>query len=54
MIFPRSASPSASDTGKMYIKGYLYPKYPISQIFQKGYFLSLFEAGYFEDIISYF
>jgi hypothetical protein len=32
----------------------IFISYPISKNFQKGYFLSFFGAGYFEDIISYF
>jgi hypothetical protein len=43
-----------ADTGRIYIKGYIYISYPISKNLQKGYFLSFFGAGYFEDIISLF
>jgi hypothetical protein len=32
----------------------IFISYPISKNLQKGYFLSFFGAGYFEDIISYF
>jgi hypothetical protein len=38
-----------ADTGRIYIKGYLYPI-----LYPKRIFLSFFGAGYFEDIISYF
>jgi hypothetical protein len=46
------------DTGRMYIKGYLYQRIFISKdiyilsYIQKGYFLSFFGAKYFEDILS--
>jgi hypothetical protein len=32
----------------------IFISYPIFKNLQKGYFLSFFGAGYFEDIISYF
>jgi hypothetical protein len=39
----------STDTGRIYIKGYLYPVlYKKNR--QKGFYLSFFGAGYFEDI----
>jgi hypothetical protein len=41
-------------TPEGYISKDIYISYPISKNLQKGYFLSFFGAGYFEDIISLF
>jgi hypothetical protein len=43
-----------ADTGRIHIYQRIFISYPISKNLQKGYVLSFFGAGYFEDIISYF